>query len=94
MKLSKSHHDASREAEERGDQREDPVYRLEHAIEKQSQNDIERGRDEIRGIAIGSKPAAKKELGGYCRQKVEQIDCTGYPGIWIPHSFFNPFLHS
>jgi hypothetical protein len=56
---------ASREAEDRCGQRDDPVYGLEHEIEEQRQNNIEPVPDSIHDVAIHNQLSASKELGQY-----------------------------
>src|ERR1700694_4154124 len=87
MKEAKRSNGASREAEERREQREAPVHRLKHVIEEQRYSDIARGRDEA---GYQTQPAANEE-GDSSRQEGEQIKDTGNPGLETRRRLCNPF---
>ena len=63
---------ASREAEERREQREVSAYRLEQVIDEQGRSEITRGRDDV-----GCDPQSKQ---GFVRQDVGRCGCgvAGY----------------
>jgi hypothetical protein len=69
MKEVKDGNGASHKAEQRRNQRDSPVHRLEHLIEEQRHNDIAGVRDETDSVAIEYKLAANQELAKSCRQK-------------------------
>ena len=78
-----SREDATREAEERRDERDNAVYGLEQAIKEQRREAIECGGDEIGSITVSRELAGSEELGKYCDEKVEQVNnaCAIWPGM-------------
>src|SRR5882724_2175676 len=89
MQTTKRPNDDSHEADERREQREVPVHRLEYSIEEQCHSDIARARGEA---GCGTQPAANEE-GNSTRQEDEQIKGTGNPRLETRRRFCTPFHH-
>ena len=83
---------ASHEAEERREEREAPAHLLKQVIEEQRHSNVERVRDEVNGVIYNKPAAANDDLGGYCRQKVKQVNDTDNPDPGT-RGRFNPFHH-